>query len=219
MDGRRILDIVLGATALTLALPVVALAGLAVKLASPGPAFYRATRAGIGGKPFTMLKLRTMNVARDTGSPITAGSDSRVFRLGSWLRNSKVDELPQLWSVVCGDMALVGPRPEDPGIVSQHYGPAERATLTVRPGLTSPGTIYYYTHEESGLDPLDPVGSYIPVMRHKLAMDAAYSQEASVLSDLHVIWATVRLIVRRVLRSDTSATPTSNPGDRSESEE
>lgn len=201
MNGRRVLDLALATVGFVFALPVVAVAAVGIKLSSPGPVFYRARRAGRGGAPFTLLKLRTMHVAAPGGSVITAANDARVFRFGALLRATKVDELLQLLNVIRGDMAVVGPRPEDPLIVAEHYGDAERATLAVRPGLTSPGTVYYYAYGgEDQIDADDPVGSYLPVMRRKLAIDAAYARDATVLSDLGVIWLTVRVVIGRLFR-------------------
>lgn len=87
--------------------------------------------------------------------------------------------------------------------MAEHYGDAERATLAVRPGLTSPGTVYYYAYGgEDQIDADDPVGSYLPVMRRKLAIDAAYARDATVLSDLGVIWLTLRVVIGRLCRID-----------------
>lgn len=206
MTRRRGLDVLLASVAIVLALPVVAAAAVGIRLSSPGPVIYRSRRVGLHGQPFTLLKLRTMHVAAEAGSVITAVGDTRVFRLGALLRRAKVDELPQLWNILRGDMAVVGPRPEDPSIVALHYREAERATLSVRPGLTSPGTIYYYAYGgEDQIDADDPIGSYLPVMRQKLAIDAAYARDATSCSDLGVIWLTLRIIAGRVLRIDPPA--------------
>ena len=141
--AKRVFDIVVASLTLLAALPVLAVAALAIRLASPGPVLHRAARAGRDGRPFTMLKLRTMHVAPpgESGSRITDPADPRVFPVGALLRRTKIDELPQLVNVLRGEMAIVGPRPEDPEIVRKHYSPTHRETLRVRPGLVSPGSI------------------------------------------------------------------------------
>ena len=137
--GKRLLDIVIAGCALVLTSPLILVGALLVKLTSPGPAFYRARRAGLGGRPFDMFKLRTMRTGTDTPNrKITADRDERVIPVGRWLRRFKIDELPQLWNVLRGDMSIVGPRPEDWDIVRQHYSDRERRTLEVRPGIASP---------------------------------------------------------------------------------
>lgn len=124
---KRCLDVVVAVCALVLIAPVILMAALAVKWSSPGPAFYRAKRAGLGGKPFIMFKLRTMRVGLDDAErKITAPADERVTVAGRLLRKFKIDELPQFWNVLRGDMALVGPRPEDWDIVRQHYTATQR---------------------------------------------------------------------------------------------
>src|SRR5580765_2430484 len=172
--GKRLLDIVVTACALTAAAPLLLVAAVGIRLTSPGPVLYRAQRigrdrrrpyanlclgayqperrrAGYGGREFTMYKFRTMHVSADPGSSITARNDSRVFPFGAWLRATKIDELPQLINIIRGDMTLVGPRPEAPDIVRNHYTPDDLSTLQTLPGLTSPGSLYYYTHCEAKL--------------------------------------------------------------------
>lgn len=133
---KRLFDSVLAGCGVVLLLPLFALLGLVIKLDSPGPVFYRATRIGKGGQPFSMLKFRTMVAGADRQGPaVTASGDRRITRVGRWLRRSKLDELPQLINVLRGEMSLVGPRPEMPFLVEQ-YRPWQRLRLQVRPGLT-----------------------------------------------------------------------------------
>jgi lipopolysaccharide/colanic/teichoic acid biosynthesis glycosyltransferase len=200
MSPQRAVDVAVAAAGLALALPLLALAALAVRLASPGPALYWAPRVGQGGHVFRMCKLRTMHVGADRGAAITAPGDPRVFRIGALLRAGKIDELPQLWNVLRGEMALVGPRPEDPGLVARHYGPLERSTLAVRPGLTSPGALFGFTHGDALLDPADPVGSYVArLMPTKLRLEAVYVQNRSLAYDLQVLARTGWILGQRLL--------------------
>src|SRR5437763_3900118 len=155
--AKRLFDMLVSAAALAVLSPVILLAAVGVRLSSRGPAFYRARRAGRGGVPFTMLKLRTMHVDQGPApSAITGVKDPRVFPFGALLRRLKIDELPQFWDVLRGQMSLVGPRPEDPRIVRDHYAAEHYETLRVRPGLTSPSSLYGYTHGDPFLAGEDP---------------------------------------------------------------
>ena len=142
---KRLLDVVLSALALLVSGPVILLAALAVKLTSPGPAFYRARRAGRGGRPFDMFKLRTMRVGGDSADRrVTAPEDDRITPVGRLLRRCKIDELPQFWNVLRGDMSIVGPRPEDWDIAQDHFTPRQWRSLEVRPGIASPADVNWY---------------------------------------------------------------------------
>jgi lipopolysaccharide/colanic/teichoic acid biosynthesis glycosyltransferase len=146
-----------------------------------------------------MYKLRTMHVApragEAAGSPITAPRDSRVFRFGHWLRRAKLDELPQLFNVLRGDMSIIGPRPEDPRLVAAHYAPVHLETLAVRPGLSSPGSLYSYTHGDVLLSAERPEGSYAELLLPvKLALDLVYVRRASLPYDLALVARTAWII-------------------------
>jgi lipopolysaccharide/colanic/teichoic acid biosynthesis glycosyltransferase len=199
---KRLLDIACAALGLVLAAPVLALAALAIRLSSPGPVLFRSPRVGRGGRPFAMYKLRTMRV--DHGgltSPITRARDPRVFPAGALLRRTKLDELPQLVNVLTGDMSIVGPRPEDPTIVAAHYTDEQRLTLEVRPGLTSPGTLYYEIHALPELDAEDAETRYVTrIMPRKLAMDLAYTRRATLVSDLAVIARTAAVVTAQMMQ-------------------
>jgi lipopolysaccharide/colanic/teichoic acid biosynthesis glycosyltransferase len=169
---------------------------LAIRVASPGPALYRARRVGQAGRLFTMYKFRTMH-ARAGGGPITAAHDARIFPLGGLLRQLKIDELPQLLNVLRGEMAIVGPRPEDPSIVAAHYTPLQRETLRVRPGLASPGSLYYYTHGEKLLSEWAASEFYAErLLPTKLALDLVYVREASLRYDAQIVVRTILVILQ-----------------------
>jgi len=145
--GKRVFDVMLGSIGLLVALPVIAIAAIAIKLDSPGPVFHRAIRVGRGGRKFTFLKLRSMQADAEElrglllhlnqaqGPAFKLHNDPRVTRVGKVLRKTSLDELPQLWHVVTGDMSLVGPRPPFPEEV-ERYEPWMLKRLSVRPGLT-----------------------------------------------------------------------------------
>jgi lipopolysaccharide/colanic/teichoic acid biosynthesis glycosyltransferase len=161
----------------------------------------RRRQDGYRGREFTMYKFRTMRVhTSDAANPITALNDSRVFPFGAFLRATKIDELPQLVNVLKGDMTLVGPRPEAPEIVRSHYTPDDLVTLQVPPGVTSPGTVYYYTHCESMLATDKVVDEYVQrLLPAKLALDRVYIKRPTVLYDIRVILRTIFTIVARAL--------------------
>src|SRR5215213_5549425 len=137
----RLLDLVCVAVALPFALLVGATIACAVFLDSPGPIFYRSRRIGRGGRPFDMLKFRTM-VRDAAGPPISAHGDERYTPLGRTLANLRLDELPQVWNVIRGDMRLVGPRPEVADFV-MHFPAEYERILSVPPGLTGPAQVEY----------------------------------------------------------------------------
>lgn len=191
---KRLFEVLVAAAALVVLSPILIVAAVGIRLNSRGPVLYRARRIGLDGEPFTMFKFRTMHTASNGfSSAITAAGDPRVFRFGALLRHSKIDELPQLLNIVRGDMAIIGPRPEDPGIVANHYVPWQRETLRVRPGLASPGSIYNYTHAERTIPGSDPEAHYLAeVLPLKLALDLVYVRQAS-------LWYDVRIVLRALV--------------------
>ena len=195
--AKRLVEVVLAALAAVVAAPLVALAAVGIRLSSAGPVLYRAERVGRDRRPFIMFKLRTMHLRRRSDSSrITGPRDPRVFPFGAWLRAVKVDELPQLWNVLRGEMSLVGPRPEDPAIVTRLYTALGLETLAVRPGLASPGSIYSSTHGAALLVGPDPEAAYaerlLPV---KLALDVVYVRHASLAYDARIVGRTLWVIV------------------------
>jgi lipopolysaccharide/colanic/teichoic acid biosynthesis glycosyltransferase len=189
---KRLFDILVAMVGLVLAIPVIAFGAIGIRLTSPGPVFFPAVRIGQLGREFKMYKLRSMHVATGQCSAITADHDPRVFAFGRLLRALKIDELPQLWNVLIGQMSIVGPRPEDPKIVADHYTQIDQATLMVKPGLTSPGSIYNYTHGETMIDSTDPERSYVDhLLPVKLSLEQAYLRDASLLYDVRLILRTV----------------------------
>ncbi len=199
---KRRLDVVLASCALLLTAPVILLAIVVIKLTSPGPAIYRGKRAGRGGMPFDILKLRTMRVDSDTAGPrITVPKDDRITPVGKWLRKFKIDELPQFWNVLRGEMSIVGPRPEDWDIVERYYTPEWRRTLQVRPGIASPADVRWYPD----LTYHDPPSTGIPIQewylaRHlpaQLAEALRYVEQQSLLLDLKVIVQTAFCVLVR----------------------
>jgi len=186
--------------ALLVFLPILLVTAVGIKITSPGPVFYKARRIGKSGRPFYMLKFRTMHVNSDRASAITSPGDSRIFGFGIWLRRLKIDELPQFWNILTGDMSLVGPRPEDPKIVERDYDSWMHETLLVSPGVTGPGSVYGYIFGDALLDVSDPEGSYARnLLPPKLALERAYMERAGLLSDLGYILLTAWAIIAHIL--------------------
>ncbi len=192
MSAKRMLDVTLAGMALIVVAPLLALLAIGIRLAGPGPIFYRAQRVGRDSRPFTMYKLRTMRIGDAATTVITAHGDPRIFPLGRLLRRLKLDELPQLVNILRGEMSIVGPRPEDPSMVKRFYAPFYYKSFDVPPGLTSPGSIYAYTHGEAQLDLRDAERSYgeqlLPI---KMALDLVYVARAGVGYDIALICRTV----------------------------
>ena len=197
--ARRLLDISVAALVLLVLGPFFLLIILLIRRDSPGPAFYRGPRLGLGGKEFGMLKFRTMYAdGRSTnGAKVTAQDDPRITPLGKWLRETKINELPQFWNVLVGEMSLVGPRPEDPEIVRTWSEEERQVLLSVRPGITSPATVLY-RDEEALLSASNVLQAYLQdILPTKLRMDMLYVRNRSLTSDLDVLlWTAISLLPR-----------------------
>jgi lipopolysaccharide/colanic/teichoic acid biosynthesis glycosyltransferase len=195
---KRLFDIVASLLALGLLLPVLLVLALAVALTSPGGAFFRQVRVGRHGRPFELLKFRSMRPGSEARGQITVGErDPRITGVGHFLRRTKLDELPQLINILKGDMSVVGPRPEVPKYVAL-YSPEQRAVLTVRPGLTSLASIAYINENEVLGRSADPERTYVEeVMPAELALDLTYVREQSVMLDMTIIARTALRLFSR----------------------
>ena len=197
MAAKRILDVVGSALGLLLLLPVLVIVAVVIKLDSPGPIFFRQERVGLEGRSFRIFKFRSMVAgAARIGMALTVRGDTRITRVGMFLRSSKLDELPQLINVIAGDMSIVGPRPEVPEFM-RFYTPDQRAMiLSMRPGITDYAAILF-RDESSLLDrERDPIAVYRrEIMPVKFAYYERYSREIGVLNDLRIILATMLLLV------------------------
>ena len=189
--GKRALDIVAAAAGLVvLAVPMGVIA-LIVRLSSPGPALFRQTRVGREGKLFTVRKFRTMSTGHGDPSPVTVRGDSRITGVGRVLRRFKLDEYPQLWNVLVGEMSLVGPRPDVPGYCDKLEGEARRI-LDLRPGITGPATIKYADEEEILAAQADPVRYNDEIIfPDKVRLNLEYLENYSFRGDLGWIWKTL----------------------------
>jgi lipopolysaccharide/colanic/teichoic acid biosynthesis glycosyltransferase len=179
---KRSVDCVVSAVLLTIALPILLLSALIVWISSPGPVLFRQVRMGRGFEPFEILKLRTMAHAHG-GLAYTLGPDPRITPFGKWLRRTKIDELPQLWNVLRGEMSLVGPRPVLPELTAEfrfHY----RLLLRARPGLTDPASLKYSQEARLLERASDPMRFFKTVVTpDKIRISHEYMERASVWTD------------------------------------
>lgn len=198
MSGKRLLDLSFAFVALVLLGPLMCAIALLVRIDSPGPALFRQDRVGKGGRMFAMLKFRSMRAdAARNGLAITVGDDPRITRVGRLIRRYKLDELPQLWNVIKGDMSLVGPRPEVPRYVDLYPAEVRRAVLSVRPGITDPASIAFVNESELLATAADAEAMYREViLPQKLRMYCDYVAGHSVVGDLKVLVRTVVAALR-----------------------
>ena len=195
---KRLFDIVACIAAAAVLCPFWLCIGLLVACGSKGSALYRQTRVGRDGKEFKLLKFRTMRQDADkVGGLITVGEDSRVTRIGRFLRKYKIDELPQFLNIIKGDMSIVGPRPEVPKYVAL-YDERQRKVLSVRPGLTDYASIEYIAENELLAKSSDPDRTYIEeIMPAKLELNLKYIENQSVTEDLRLIFKTLFSILKK----------------------
>ncbi|GAA0277973.1 TIGR03013 family PEP-CTERM/XrtA system glycosyltransferase [Alteraurantiacibacter aestuarii] len=184
--AKRLFDILASCALLVVSLPVILLFALLVKLDSKGPAFFRQTRVGLYGQKFTMVKLRSMRTdAEKDGAQWAQKSDPRITRVGGLIRKLRIDELPQVWTVLKGQMSFVGPRPEVPQFVNdlEEKLPYYAERHMVKPGITGWAQINY------------PYGASIEDSRHKLEYDLYYAKNYTPFLDLLILLQTLRVIL------------------------
>jgi lipopolysaccharide/colanic/teichoic acid biosynthesis glycosyltransferase len=194
--AKRTLDCLVAGLLLVFLSPLIIVASIAIVIDSPGGAFYRCDRAGFRGRRLNMLKFRKMRDGA-SGRALTTDDDERFTRMGVWLAKFKLDEVPQLWHVVRGEMSLVGPRPEDPSFVERH-GSAYDHILSVRPGITGLSQLAF-AEESRILDDDDPLGHYVDrLLPQKVNLDRLYASQRTLFLDLKILlWTVMAVILRR----------------------
>lgn len=180
MSPKRILDLALAPLLLLGAAPFLALAALAIRLDSRGPVLFRQERLGLRGRPFRILKLRTMTLGSELGTVLTRRDDPRITRVGRFLRATRLDELPQLLNVLRGDMTLVGPRPLLPRFLP-YYSALDRRRMEVLPGMTGWQQVK---------------GAARHTWRERVALDVWYVDHHTLLLDLWILLLTAAVVVR-----------------------
>jgi lipopolysaccharide/colanic/teichoic acid biosynthesis glycosyltransferase len=192
---KRVVDVLLATTGLILLAPLFAAIAVGVKVTSSGPVIFKQERIGLRGRPFNLYKFRSMVAdASNRGLQLTVGNDPRVTRLGRFLRRFKLDELPQLFNVLRGEMSIVGPRPEVPKYVALYPEGVRERVLSVRPGLTDQAAITL-DEERMLAQSADPESTYVSeLLPFKLALYEQYVATQGLLVDLAIIARTVRRI-------------------------
>ena len=196
LGGKRLMDVLFAFLGLNLLAPIFLVVAAVIKLTSPGPVFYLQDRVGRDARLFKIVKFRSMVAGTDGNGPgITVSGDPRVTKAGLFLRRFKIDELPQLWNVLVGDMSLVGPRPELPTYVAT-YTPQQRSVLAVRPGITDIGSLAYSQEEQVLRVSPNPEQLYREeILPRKLALNLEYIEKMSLTFDLVLILRTLRALL------------------------
>jgi len=195
---KRSIDLVYSIVLIVATLPMMAMVAGLIKITSPGPILYQQRRLGRNGSPFQLLKFRSMHHGRDVLGPgITRGGDSRVTSLGRFLRRSKLDELPQLFNVVRGEMSLVGPRPDLPEYLKEL--PADqRVVLSLSPGITGAASLRFRNEEEllAQVAPEQLEGFYVhTLLPQKIELELEYARSASMFSDTAILLRTIAAVL------------------------
>lgn len=193
---KRIFDIVFSLFGLIVLSPFMLIIAILIKIDSKGPVFFKQVRVTKNGKEFKIFKYRTMRVGSDKYSQITVGKDSRITKVGDFLRKYKLDEIPQLINVLIGDMSLVGPRPEVPKYVAL-YTEEQREILKVRAGITDYASIEFSNENDILANETDPEKAYIEkIMPRKIELNKKYLSEISVMTDIKIILLTIKKILK-----------------------
>lgn len=216
---KRAFDAAVAALGLVVLGPIMLVTAALIRASSPGPVVFWQERVGRGFRPFRICKFRSMVAgATSQGPPITAGEDPRITRLGRILRKTKIDELPQLWNVLVGDMSFVGPRPEVPKYVAMFREDYEEI-LQVRPGITDLASIEYRDEAAILGQADDPEREYVErVLPEKIRLAKEYLHRASFWFDLSLIFRTLWVIVRGTSLKSLTSVPPSDPAALPEAE-
>lgn len=192
----RFLDIVLSSIGLFILAPVFLIIAIAIKVNSKGPVFYLQNRVGKQERIFKLFKFRSMRVNADRKGLLTIGNDSRITSVGKFIRQYKIDELPQLFNVIKGDMSLVGPRPEVEKY-TRLYNPEQKKLLLVRPGITDPASLFYKDESSILAKSNNPEQTYInQVLPHKLTLSISYALHPTPKKYFKFIFLTIFHIIR-----------------------
>jgi lipopolysaccharide/colanic/teichoic acid biosynthesis glycosyltransferase len=193
---KRIFDFVFSLGFLILFLPFGIIIALFIGFGSKGGVFYRQERIGINGKPFNLLKFRSMKVGSDKSGKLTVGMrDARITKIGYFIRKFKLDEFPQFINVLKGEMSIVGPRPEVTEYVNL-YTEEQRKILRVKPGITDYASLEYFTENELLAKSVDPERTYLEeVMPAKIKLNEKYLNNPVLIEDLKIMWLTFKKIL------------------------
>lgn len=196
MDLKRLLDIIGASVGIILLLPFFILIAILIAIDSKGPVFFKQNRVGLNMQDFELIKFRTMYISTNNSSLLTIGNrDARVTKVGYWLRKYKLDEFPQLFNVLRGQMSLVGPRPEVRKYVNL-YNDEQRYVLSVKPGITDWASVEFFNEGELLAQAEDPESYYIHnIIPIKINHNLKYVAKHNVTTDLKIIWRTLNKII------------------------
>ncbi len=197
MDLIRILDFMFATICLVIISPVIIIIAFIIKITSPGPVFYKQVRVGKNGKDFRLFKFRTMKIGSDKGGLLTVGDrDSRITRIGYYLRKFKIDELPQILNVLKGEMSVVGPRPEVRKYV-ELYNIDQLKVLNVLPGITDYASIEFRNENDLLAKADDPEDYYIKViMPKKIELNSNFISNRTIKEYFYIIFKTAKTAIR-----------------------
>lgn len=188
---KRLFDFCSSLIGLILLMPILILISITIKISSPGPVLFYQNRVGKDGKIFTLIKFRSMTVQQESNSTATARGDVRITKIGVFLRKYKLDELPELWNVIKGEMSLVGPRPDVPGYADKLVG-KDRNILNLRPGITGTASLKYANEEEILAAQENPQKYNDEVIfPDKVKVNLDYYENQSLWLDIKIIFATI----------------------------
>ena len=191
---KRNFDVLFSFIGIILSWWLIIIAWILATIDTQSNGFFTQNRVGKSGKIFKVIKIKTMRPARDVTTTVTNANDIRITSLGSFFRKTKIDELPQLWNVLIGDMSFVGPRPDVPGFADQ-LSDDDRIILSIRPGITGPATLHYRNEEELLAQQDDPEKyNQEVIFPHKVQLNKQYIKEYSLLNDIKYIWQTINIL-------------------------
>jgi lipopolysaccharide/colanic/teichoic acid biosynthesis glycosyltransferase len=195
---KRLFDLVASALGIVVLFPAILIIAVAVRLDSPGPAFFRQVRVGRYGRQFEIFKFRSMQNSPPSDGPLISTSlDRRITRIGGFLRRRKLDELPQLFNVFAGDMSIVGPRPEVPKYVELYPPHLKTLILSVRPGITDEASLEFRNEGEMLAAAADSEHFYVDhILPRKLSIYARYAQNHTFANDIRIVWRTAQTMFR-----------------------
>lgn len=195
---KRLLDIIFSSIGIIILSPLFMIIAILIRRDSEGPVFFRQERVGKDCKNFRIYKFRSMATMQKAGSlKITVGSDSRITKIGAFIRKYKIDELPQLFNVLRGEMSIVGPRPEVPEYVNYYSRRDKDIVLGIRPGITDIASLRFKNESEILAREENPQEAYIKkIMPRKLRYYRFYAKKQSVLLDIKIIWITIMAVLK-----------------------
>ena len=188
---KRVFDLVFSLLGLFFLWWLILIAALLAWLVADESGFFTQVRVGRCGKNFKVIKIRTMKSSADVNTTVTISKDSRITRFGKFFRKTKIDELPQLWNVLVGEMSFVGPRPDVPGYADRLQG-EDRIVLSIRPGITGPAQLAYKNEEEVLANQDDAVKYNDEIIwPDKVRINREYIEDYSFFKDFYYIWKTI----------------------------